>query len=331
MGPTATASRVGPAPAAADAAATADAAAASASRFGRSAAAGGQQPPQQAWGQQFPQGQPGWGAPPPAWAPQGQPGLSAPPPKKGGGCGKTILILLVLLIVGVLAYGFIAKPSWFPVGAKASPTPGSALLSPKPSSSASPASSTTPAPLISVEPGGSSGASAGPTAATSAAPTASASGGAGDLATCSNAAAGITVSYPAAWKTVTEYPEWNCMLFDPKPIKIVLNSELPPVAIQIAQDNRAYAAVVSDFKTNTDLYELLDSQTGTVDGLDATAIDVRHTGNGLLAAGTDELVVVVNRGATPTLTLSVIGKPGATFDANAKILGTVIQNIKINQ
>ena len=105
-----------------------------------------------------------------------------------------------------------------------------------------------------------------------------------------------------------------------------------PVAIQIAQDNRAYATVVSDFKTNTDMYELMDSQTGSVDGLDATAIYVRHTGNGLLAAGTEELVVVVNRGSsTPTLTLAVIGMPGATFDANAEVLGTVISNIKINQ
>ena len=292
----------------------------------------GQQPPPPGWypppQQPMPPQQPAWGAPPPqGWAPQDQPAWGAPPPKKGGGCGGTLLILIVLLIVGVLAYGFIARPSWLPADAKASTTPALALPTAKPSAN----STFTPAPLISVAPVGSGAATTAPTTAPTSGPTTSASGGAGDLATCAAATAGLTVSYPAGWYTVTDYPDWNCMLFDPTPIKFVLNAEVPAVAVQIAQDTRAYAKVVADFKTNTDLYELLDSQTGSVDGLDATAIYIRHTGNGLMAKGMEELVVVVNRGSLGSLTLEVIDMPGATFDANAQVLGTMISNIKINK
>ncbi len=228
------------------------------------------------------------------------------------------------MVVGVLAYGFIAKPAWFPLGAKASSTPGLALPTAKPSGAAS---STTPAPLISVEPGGSGAATQAPTPDA----TAGATSGTADVKTCRAAKAGLTVSYPAAWYTVTGYPDWNCMLFDPSPIKIVLNSELPPVAILIAQDTRSAADVIADFTTNPDMFEVLDSQAGTVDGLDATALMVRDTGNGLMAAGTEELVVVVDRGSRGGLMLAVIGEPGAAFDANAEALGAVISSIKIDK
>jgi hypothetical protein len=291
----------------------------------------GQQPPPPGWGQMPqgqmpPQGQPAWGAPPPqGWAPQGQPAWGAPPPtKKGGGCGRLLFILLLLLLLGGAAYVLVAKPSWSPLAAKASATPGLALPTPK---SSSPTSSKTPAPLISVDPGGSGGL---PTSAPTVAPTADASGGTADLQSCRADKAGITVSYPAGWYTVTGLPDWNCMLFDRNPIDIQPNTELPMVAIQLSQETRAYATVVEDFKTNT-VYELIGSDTGQVDGLDATALEVNNTGVGYFEKGVHQLVVVVDRGSRGCLVLEVIGKPGADFDANSEILGTVVSNIKIDQ
>jgi hypothetical protein len=281
-----------------------------------------------------PQGQPGWGAPPPqGWAPQGampqgQPGWGAPPPKKGGGCGRTLFILLLLLLIGGAAYVLVAKPSWSPLAAKAPATPGLALPTPK---STSPTSSTSPAPLISVEPGGSVGL---PTSAPTSAATAGTSPGAtaatGDLQTCRADKAGITVSYPAGWYTVTGFPDWNCMLFDRNPIDIKPNTELPAVAIQISQETRDYLTVVEDFKTNT-VYELVGSDTGLVDGLDATALEVNNTGAGYFQKGVHQLVVVVDRGSLGCLVLEVIGNPGADFDANSQILGSVVDKIKIDQ
>jgi hypothetical protein len=292
----------------------------------------GQQPPP-GWGQQPPQGQPGWGAPPPqGWAPQGpmpqqgMPAWGAPPPKKGGGCGRMLFIVLLLLLIGGAAYVLVAKPSWSPLAAKASATPGLALPTPKTSS---PVSSTTPAPLISVDPGGSVGLpTAAPTAGATAGATASA--GTGDLQTCRADKAGINVSYPAGWYTVTGYPDWNCMLFDRNPIAIQPNTELPVVAVQISQETRSYATVVEDYKTNT-VYELVGSDTGTVDGLDATALEVNNTGVGYFEKGVHQLVVVVDRGSRGCLVLEVIGKPGPDFDANSEVLGTVVSNIKIDQ
>ena len=285
----------------------------------------GQMPPQ-GWGapqgQMPPQGQPGWGAPPPqGWAPQPQPAWGAPPPKKGGGCGKMILLLILLLVAGVAAYGFVAKPSWFPLGAKATASPILGLATPKPSG---PASSKTPAPLISVDPGGSGGL---PTSA----PTSSASSGTGDLKTCTIAKIGVTVSYPSNYQTASD-PDYACMLFDTSPITVVPNSEVPQVGFMVFGTEETYDAIVADFTEDTVMWELLDSQTGQVDGLDATAIYVRATGNGLLAKGTEELVVAVDRGSYGSnLILSVNGEPGATFDANSEALGTVVSNIKIDR
>jgi hypothetical protein len=272
-----------------------------------------------------PQGMPAWGAPPPqGWAPQGQPAWGTPPPKKGGGCGPVLIVLLLLLILGFAAYVLVAKPAWSPLAAKASASPGLVLPTPKASG---PISSKTPAPLISVSPGGSGGL---PTAAPTSAATAGATSGTGDLQSCRAEKAGLTVSYPVGWYTVTGYPDWNCMLFDRNPIDILPNTELPMVAIQISQETRDYATVVEDFKTAT-VYELIGSDTGTVDGLDATALEVNNTGEGYFEAGVHQLVVVVDRGSLGALILEVIGKPGADFDANSEILGAMVGSIKIDQ
>jgi hypothetical protein len=259
---------------------------------------------------------------------QGLPAWGAPPPKKGGGCGRTLFLLLLLLLIVGAAYVLVAKPSWSPLAAKASATPGLSLPTPKASG---PASSKTPAPLISVAPGGSGSL---PTSAPSSAATAGASPGAtaatASLQSCRADKAGLTVSYPVGWYTVTGFPDWNCMLFDRNPIEILPSTELPMVAVQIAQETRDYATVVNDFKTAT-IYEVIGSDTGTVDGLDATAIEVNNTGDGYFEAGVHQLVVVVDRGSRGCLILEVIGKPGADFDANSEILGTMVGSLKIDQ
>jgi hypothetical protein len=313
------------------------------------APAWGQQPPAGgAWPPQQPQGQPpAWGqqpapppiAPPPGWAgAQGQPPAwsqqPAPPPagwtgspppawqppaKKKGGCSPLIIILLLLLLVGsAAAYVLIAKPFG---GPGASPTPV-ALASP---TAAAPTATATTAPSVdaTVAPP-----SEEPSSAATGDPLPSSSVPAGDTASCHSDVAGVTVTYPADWVAYVGDP-WTCMLFDPDPITIPANSELPMVGVAVFVDSRAISAVEADL-ADTTMYTTVDSGEGEVDGYSAVAYEVENTGNGFYQKGTLELIVLVDRGALGTLILETVGEPGDRYDANAEVLGQIIETLQID-
>jgi hypothetical protein len=224
------------------------------------------------------------------------------------------------LLLGGVAYVLIAKPSWSPLGGTSTASPGLTLKTAAPAASAA----ATPAPLDSVGPGTSDEPTSAPTEAASIDPN--------GLQTCRRDDAGITVSYPAGWHTASGDADWQCVLFDPSPIEVLPNTELPPVALIIQRSDQLYDAVVRDFSENAEMWEFLNSDSGEVDGLPATAIYVRATGNGLTEQGIEKLVVAVDVGSRGmSLVMEVTGTPGDAFDANSEVLGTVIETIKIDR
>ncbi len=270
---------------------------------------------------------PAWSAPaapPPGWLPPPGAGYGAPPAATGGGKGRGPLVLLVLVLIAAVAAGsaiLVLRP--FGPGTGASPSPVARA-------------SSTPRPVVTAAP--SAAASARPTEAPTPVPSAevvtlppleSAAPSAGDMETCRSDAAGITVSYPLGWYTVTDDPKWACLLFDPAPITIDPQTELPQVAVTIYTDTRPYAEVKKDFET-AEVYTVNATDTGQVDGRDATAYELVNTGKGFYQKGVLQTVVAVARGDRGTLVAETVGEPGAAYDANVQSLVVIVEALKID-
>ena len=120
------------------------------------------------------------------------------------------------------------------------------------------------------------------------------------------------------------------MLFDPAPITVTTDSELPDTAVRIYADTYTAKEVAAAYRDKT-AYKVLHSATLTVDGLPAVAYEVENTGKGFYAKGVRQVVVIIDRGAKGTLVMETIGKPSATYDANSATLELMAGSISIDR
>lgn len=112
--------------------------------------------------------------------------------------------------------------------------------------------------------------------------------------TCESARAGLRLTYPAGWHTATN-PEWACLLFDPDPIDVPVQSELPFVAVAVVPEDVDFAAATA---------RALGTSTATIEAQDGTSLGGRPTlcivaisnGEGLLEAGTRTYTCYVDFG-----------------------------------
>ena len=234
-----------------------------------------------------------------------------------------LLVLLVAGTAGAAAFVLIAKPFG---GGIASPAPSStaaAVASTIPSAEATPrptAPTPEPTPQPTPEPTATpTPASPEPSALPSSAPTAS----------CRSETVGITVTYPAGWSAYSGDARWTCLLFDPQPIDITLDSELPPVAVLIFEETRPASAVAADFETAS-VYTILSTDSGTADGRDAVAFEVESTGQGYYEKGVRQTVVIVDRGSRGSLVLETTGTAGARYDGNVEVLARMVEALRID-
>jgi hypothetical protein len=167
------------------------------------------------------------------------------------------------------------------------------------------------------------------TEAPATAPVESATAPASDRQVCRSDAAGIDVSYPAGWYTVSDGSQWTCLLFDPAPIEVLPDTELPVVAVQIFAEGRTYAEVKSDFETAS-VYKVVGTDTGVVDEHDATAYELENTGEGFYEKGVLQAVVVVDLGDRGTLIVETVGVAGAAYDANVEALIGIVETLQVD-
>jgi hypothetical protein len=269
-------------------------------------------------------------APPPGWGTQPAPaGYGATPPPAGasGGKGRGPLAVVALVVVALVAVGgilLVVRP--FGGGASASPSPVA-------QASSAPTAQPTPKPTAAVTAKPTTAPTDAPTAEPSIEPTLepfdSAPPSIGPVETCRSETVGMTVSYPAGWYTYTGDPKWTCMLFDPAPIVIDPQTELPPVAVSMYLDTRSYADVRKDFETAS-VYTVLNSGSGQIDQRDATAYDLENTGEGYYDKGVRQVVAVVDLGDRGCLVMESVGLPGAEFDANVEALITIGETLQID-
>ncbi|HYO43599.1 MAG TPA: hypothetical protein VES19_10420, partial [Candidatus Limnocylindrales bacterium] len=266
-------------------------------------------------------------APPPGWSPQPTPPaypVGTPPPGRGGrgGMGPVLLVgLLLAAVVGAGAVFLVVRP--FGDGT-ASPSPVARATPTGSPSTAAPSVAPTAAPTdIPATP------TVEPTAEPTPPPVESAAPSAADVATCRSEAAGITVTYPAPWFTVNDGSAWTCLLFDPAPIEILPDTELPQVAVGMYTQAESYEQVRRDFET-TAVYTVISTDTGVVDGRDATAFELENTGQGFYEKGMLQAVVVVDLGARGTLVIESVGMPGAAYEANVEELVRIVESLQID-
>ena len=274
---------------------------------------------------------PAWSAPaapPPGWTPQpASPAYAAtPPPDRGGrGRGPLVLVgLLLLAVVGLGAFVIVARPFG---GGAASPSPvARATATPEATAPAAPTAAPTDATPTDAGPTASPDE---PTAEPTPAPVESPTPPAEDGATCRSEVAGITVTYPADWSTIDDGSQWTCLLFDPAPIEILPDTELPQVAVTIYPQAQPYAEVVNDFATAA-AYRVISTDTGAVDGRDATAFELENTGEGFYEKGLLQAVVVVDLGPRGTLVIESVGPPGDAYDSNVEALVKIVESLRID-
>jgi heat shock protein HslJ len=205
-----------------------------------------------------------------------------------------------------------AKPSATP-----SPTPGS---TPKPT----PAPTPSPTPKPTAGPTSTPRPTSGPTATPSPTPVA--------LATCPLAAAGVVVSYPSAWYTVTDVPELTCVLYGPEPVTVDPETRQTNATVTvIATSAVTYADVVAAL-TNQTTWESVTTAQVTVSTLPATKITGTATGAGSIPAGVTQYAYVVDRGGPNGV---VIIETAAQADdpdlaANAAVVDLMAAEIQID-
>jgi len=146
---------------------------------------------------------------------------------------------------------------------------------------------------------------------------------------CRSDLAGITVTYPQGWHTVEDDPAFACMLFDPDPIVIEPQTELPPVAVLVYEDPRPFSEVAGDFETAT-VYTVLQSESGTFGDRNASVWELENTGEGFYEKGVLQVVVVIDRGDQGTLVLETVGVAGDEYDANVEALGGIVESIQVD-
>jgi hypothetical protein len=141
---------------------------------------------------------------------------------------------------------------------------------------------------------------------------------------------GVTVTYPAAWFAYAGDATWKCLLFDPDPITVPPDSELPEVAVAVLPiPERTFAQAVSEYE-DARYWTIVRSGDTTVDGKPARAYELDTTGEGFYPKGIREYVIVVDRGERGYLVIETVGQPGADFEANVTIVDLMAGAIVID-
>lgn len=254
--------------------------------------------------------------PPPPSLPGGRP--------VGGGPGKLVGGLLALFaVVAIVAMGFVLlQPGGGPAGSPGPSASGAAVASPTPMG---PTDAPTAVPTAPSTPASTPESSPEPTPA----PTPEPAGSWPPAASCRNDDAGLTVVYPAAWYAYAGDARWKCLLFDPDPITVTPDSELPEVAVEILPLEETFATVVAEVENATYWTPVRAGET-TIDGRPARVFEVESTGEGFFPAGLRRYEFVVDRGDRGTLVIETIGEPGPAYEADRAMVDLMAGAIEID-
>jgi heat shock protein HslJ len=208
--------------------------------------------------------------------------------------------------------------------APASPGPSGEPTS-EPTAEARPTPTPTPTPTPSPTP--TPAASPTPTATPAASPTAAASPTPPqpDVATCELLNAGgttvATIVYPAEWFTEIEPADVACRYFNPEPFTIPSDPSTLVTAVMASTTDTAYADAVGA-ATDSDSWDVSQSQEITLDGLPATVVEAVATADGPgVPSGTSRFAYFVDVGSSGTVSLFTTGTADdAAYESQAGLV-----------
>jgi heat shock protein HslJ len=134
-----------------------------------------------------------------------------------------------------------------------------------------------------------------------------------------------TISYPAAWSTVSEPADLACRYFDRDPITVPSDPTTLSTAIQVSTTTTPYGDVVAD-ATDEASWTIRQTVDIEIDGLAATMVEGEtKDATGTLPAGTSRLAFVIDYGSAGAVTLFTVGGAGdEIYAANAAVLTLMV-------
>lgn len=142
---------------------------------------------------------------------------------------------------------------------------------------------------------------------------------------CTNERAGFTISYPAGWHTNSGDVIPACSAFDPEPVEIPAQSEVPfEIAVVIGAQDVAFDKTA----TESQFERILSSERLTIAGRPAMRAEVEATGEGLADRGMRTLRYAIDLGSGRSLVAST-NRTGDSYEQEKEILGKMVETISL--
>jgi hypothetical protein len=142
---------------------------------------------------------------------------------------------------------------------------------------------------------------------------------------CTNTRYGISISYPAGWQTNDGSLLPACSAFDPTPIDIPRDSEIPfdiAVVLDVEQ------VPLEQFTRSSSFQRVLAATPMTIAGRNASRVEVEADGDRLADRGLRTLRYVIDLGAGRTLIASTHATDGS-YEQKKEILGRMMESVKV--
>ncbi|MEX2572309.1 MAG: hypothetical protein WD737_13505 [Gemmatimonadota bacterium] len=146
-------------------------------------------------------------------------------------------------------------------------------------------------------------------------------------AQCLNREEGFAVQYPADWHVNTGDVMEPCSLFDPEPITVPRDSEVPiEIAIMIDFEGVPFATVTGDVLGRREIAR----ESITVDGREGVRIESATTGEGLHPPGIGSYQYFVDLGDT-TMIATTYDAGGVTFGRKRQVLDEMMASFDFRE
>lgn len=139
---------------------------------------------------------------------------------------------------------------------------------------------------------------------------------------CVNPAEGYAVRYPASWHVNTGEILGPCALFDPEPIEVPRDSEVPiEIAVMIDMEPVPFTSVAGDVLGRREI----SRERTTVDGREAVRIEAETTGEGLHPPGIRFYQYLADLGDT-TMIAVTYDAGTLPFERRRRVLDAMMSN-----
>lgn len=144
---------------------------------------------------------------------------------------------------------------------------------------------------------------------------------------CVNRGEGYSIRYPAMWHVNAGSTMDPCSLFDPEPIRLPGNSQIPPsIAVMIDIEPVAFTAVTGEVLGRHETVR----ESARIDGRSAVRMDSTSTGQGLYGRGMRSYSYFIDLGGA-TMIASTHDVGGIPFERKRRILDAMMETVRFRQ